>query len=128
MEVLMSVTSKKPFYSLPNENPTKTQERLSTAIQQVVSKPLIHGIFLDDVSLCKGYTYIEHGLGERVRYWMVVDKDALSNIYRAANDTSHSETRFIRFSSSAQETVSLYLIAASPSTSAYSIQSQPILM
>lgn len=118
----MSTTTKKPFFALPNEAPTRTQERISNAVNQIVAHPIIHGIFLDDVELVTGQTYIEHGLNERVRYWMIVDQNYPAFVYRGTNDASHPESRFILLQASHAITVSLYLVVASPSKSTFNTE------
>jgi hypothetical protein len=57
---------------------------LASALNPVLSNPLLKGIMLTDVVLAIGDNVINTGLGKNQTGWFVVDQNAASSIHRSA--------------------------------------------
>lgn len=89
-----------------DEELTHLQENVNDAISPLLKNPLLDGLILSNISLVIGSNNVSHKLGRNLQGWIVVDKDAVSNIYR---EVSLTPTLTLKLNSSANCIVSLYV-------------------
>lgn len=82
------------------------QENVEEVVAPLLKNPLLDGQILSNISLTTGSNSVSHKLGRKLQGWLIVDKDANSNIYR---ETSPTPTLTLVLNSSANVTVSLYV-------------------
>lgn len=95
----------KKFYST-NSDIVNIQENVGNAVDPLIKNQFLNGQLINDIALVIGDNDISHKLGRKIQGWVIVDIDAVSNIYRK---TSTTPTLTIKLNSSANCTVSLYI-------------------
>lgn len=82
------------------------QENVEEAFTPFIKNPLLDGQILSNITLTAGDNDISHKLGRKLQGWLIVDINAVSNIYRK---TSTTPTLTLKLNSSANCIVSLYV-------------------
>ncbi len=89
-----------------NQDLNNMQENVEEVVAPWLKNPLLDGQILSSVSLAVGSNSISHKLGRKLQGWIVVDINAVSDIYK---ETSSTPTLTLVLNSSAICTVSLYV-------------------
>jgi len=95
--------------SLPLTNPASTQDtRWKSLLDPVLANPLQSGQLLTGISLVNGSTTINHGLGRKLRGYIVVLSSAAATIHDSQSTNTMPDLTLVLVSSAAT-TVSLYV-------------------
>lgn len=81
------------------------QSQWATSLNPLLRNPLVNGLLLDNIPLVMGDNVVNTLLSRKQRGWMIVDQDAVADIYRSAPFNSQTLT----LNSSAPCTVSLWI-------------------
>ena len=85
----------------------KLQENVDSAIKRVLDAAIIDGLLLEGIELTNGQvTSIDHKLGRNLRGWLLVDKNANANVWRANTDKPGLK---LNLNTSATVTVSIWV-------------------
>jgi len=94
-----------PKFQTEDRQVNMLQSSWAAAINPLLSKPILGGLELREVSLNSGNTIINHLLDDMQQGWFITDINGAATIYRSApfNDKT------LQLTSSAAVTVSLYV-------------------
>jgi hypothetical protein len=83
------------------------QDAVAQIFNQILKKQIIDGVILEDLTITSGTPLsIDHGLNTLIRGWIVIRKNASSNIYESASDTP---TKTLILNASSNVTISLWV-------------------
>lgn len=83
------------------------QDAIAKIFNQILKKQIIDGAFIENISIVTGTPYnLSHGLEINPRGWIVVKKNAESDIWQTDSDTP---TSTMILNSSANVTISLWV-------------------
>lgn len=83
------------------------QDAVAQVLNQVIKKQIIDGAFITDISIVSGTPYsLSHGLGINPRGWIIVKKNAESDIWQTDSATP---TLTMILNASADVTISLWV-------------------
>lgn len=87
------------------------QEQALRLFKDVTGKTILDGELVEDVELVgSSYKHVSHGLGRKVRGWIIVASDAdTSGVYGAQADNDFPETTLYLYNSGSTATVSLWV-------------------
>ena len=86
---------------------SRVQDSIRQSLDDLISKQLIDGILLENVSLTSGQdNIINHKLSRKLRMWLVVRKNANSDVWEVSSVVS---TKQISLRCSANVTISLWV-------------------
>lgn len=60
-----------------------SSDRWATALNPLLTNPLVNGHLLTNLQLINGVTTVNHLLGRKMQGWYVVDIDGAAEIYRS---------------------------------------------
>lgn len=88
---------------------TQLQDNISAALQPLVKNPLLDGLLIDDITLTSGSTtVVNHGLGRKVRGYIVVKSNANVTVYIVEANQVAPEAQLV-LSTTVTATISLYV-------------------
>jgi len=91
----------------PNWELQKIQDNVSACLNPIAKNPLLDGVLIEGVPLTTGVdNNISHLLDRKPRMWLVVKKDADSNVWE---ETSPAPGRILNLRCSANCNVSLWV-------------------
>ncbi len=101
----MPIKAFKKTYT-PDKELNSIQENVEEVVAPLLKNPLLDGQILSNIELTTGSNSISHKLGRKLQGWIIVDIDAVSDIYK---ETSLTPSLTLVLNSSADCTISLYV-------------------
>lgn len=82
---------KLPIFQSDSQEMGLMQTQWASAINPLLSNPLVSGLVLKNVPLATGSTQVNHRLGRKLQGWCLIRKRASADIYDAQDSNSMPE-------------------------------------
>jgi len=94
---------------VPDPDLNRVQSRLQDTLMPVMDSSIIDGLLITDQALASGTTsIISHGLGRKIKGWIVVGKNAAQHVYDVQSSNDNPD-KFLYLTAGGTVTVDLWV-------------------